>query len=151
MLECFWRGELAESSRWTAAEVEEHKRTWRDRVGLFAGFPDDVEWELVTLTRDEVLAILYINWDWWLEVSKGTRLATVAAEVQGRDEGDRVVAAAAATNPELIAVTDLEHSKLVLLEGHVRLTAYGALPELLPDELDVYLGVSPRIAEWCQW
>ena len=112
MLECFWRGEAAESSRWAAAEVEEHKRTWRERVGLFAGFPDDVEWELVTLTRDELLAILYINWDWWLKVSRGTRLATVAADVQGRDEGDRAVAAAAATNPELIAVTDLDRSKL---------------------------------------
>jgi hypothetical protein len=80
----------------------------------------------------------------------GTRLATVAADVQGRDEGDRVVAAAAA-NPELIAVTDPERSKLVLFEGHVRLTAYGAYPELLPHELDIDLGVSPRIAQWCQW
>jgi hypothetical protein len=72
VLECFWQGEIAESSRWNAAEVEERERTWRERVGLFAGFPDDVEWELVTLTRDEVLAIRYINWDWWLKVTKGT-------------------------------------------------------------------------------
>jgi hypothetical protein len=98
-----------------------------------------------------VLAILYINWDWWLRVSNGTRLPTVAAEVQGRDEGDRAIAATAATNPELIVVTDPDRSKLVLLEGHVRLTAYAAFPELLPDELDVYLGISPRIGEWSEW
>jgi hypothetical protein len=151
VLECFWRGESVKSSRWSAAEVEERRRTWHQRVGLFAGFPDDVAWELVALSRDELLAVLYINWHWWLKVSNGTRLATVAADVQGRDEGDRAVAAAAARNAELIAVTDPERSKLVLLEGHVRLTAYGAFPELLPPELNVYLGVSPRIEEWSQW
>jgi hypothetical protein len=151
VLEHFWAAESAAASRWKQADVDERKRQWREREGLFDGFPGDVEWERVALTRDEVLAILYINWDWWLTVSKGTRLATVAAAVQGGDEGDRAIAAGAATNPALIAVTDPERSKLVLLEGHVRLTAYAAFPEYLPDELQAYLGVSPRIAEWSEW
>ena len=151
MLECFWSAELAAPSRWSSAAVDERKRAWLERDGLFFGFPDDVVWERVALTRDEVLAILYINWDWWLTVSNDTRLATVAAEVQGRDEGDRAIAMAAATNPELIVVGDRERSKLVLLEGHVRLTAYAAFPEYLPDELEAYLGVSPRIGEWSEW
>jgi hypothetical protein len=98
-----------------------------------------------------VPAILYINWDWWSRVTKGTRRPTDAAEVQGRDEGDRAIAAAAATNPELIVVTDPERAKLVVLEGHKRLTAYAAFPEYLPDELEAYLGVSPRIGEWSLW
>ena len=51
---------------------------------MFGGFPDDVAWERVALTRDEVLAILYI-------------------------------------------------------------TGIGA------DELEVYLGVSPRIDGWSEW
>jgi len=151
VLDCFWTGELSARSRWSEAEVESRKDAWREREGLFLGFPDDVEWERVVLRRHEVLSILYINWDWWLEVTNGTRLPTVAAEVQGRDEGDRAIAATAATSPELIVVTDPGRSKLVLLEGHVRLTAYAAFPELLPDELEMYLGVSPRIADWCQW
>ena len=151
VLESFWTAELAAGSRWSAADVAERKRAWREREGLFAGFPDDVGWERVALTPDEVLAILYINWHWWLKVSNGTRLATVAAEVHGRDEGDRTIAAAAETNPELIVVTDTERAELVLLEGHVRLTAYGAFPEYLPDELEAYLGVSRRIGEWSEW
>lgn len=151
VLERFWAAESAASSRWTPAEVEERKRQWREREGLFDGFPEDVTWERVALVRDEVLAVLYINWDWWLTVTNGTRLATVAAEVQGRDEGDRAIAAAAATNPELIVVSDPSREKLVLLEGHVRLTAYAAYPEYLPEELEVYLGVSPRIPEWSEW
>jgi hypothetical protein len=151
VLECFWSAERAAASRWTSADVDERRGAWGERDGLFSGFPDDVAWERVALTRGEVLAILYINWDWWLTVSNGTRLATVAAEVQGRDEGDRAIAMAAATNPELIVVSDRERSKLVLLEGHVRLTAYAAFPEHLPEELEAYLGVSPRIGEWGEW
>ena len=89
VLDCFWTGELSARSRWSEAEVESRKDAWREREGLFLGFPDDVEWERVVLRRHEVLSILYINWDWWLEVTNGTRLPTVAAEVQGRDEGDR--------------------------------------------------------------
>jgi hypothetical protein len=151
VLEAFWRGELAAVSRWTPADVADRQRQWGERSGLFAGFPAGVEWERAVLESHELLSILYINWDWWLEITKGTRLPTVAAEVQGRDEGDRAIAATAASNPELIVVTDPERSKLVLLEGHVRLTAYAAFPELLPGELEIYLGLSPRIAEWCQW
>lgn len=151
VLECFWSGELSSTLRWRPGDVEERQRQWRERDGLFAGFPDDVRWERAALTRDEVLAILYIDWDWWLTVSSGTRLATVAAEVQGRDEGDRAIAAAVSSNPELIVVTDPKRSKLVLLEGHVRLTAYAAFPEYLPHELEIYLGVSPRIGEWSEW
>jgi hypothetical protein len=151
VLERFWGAELAPASRWTASDVDERKRQWRERDGLFRGLPHHLAWERVALGREEVLEVLYINWDWWLTVSNGTRLATVAAEVQGRDEGDRAIAAAAAANPELIVVSDPERSKLVLLEGHVRLTAYAAFPEYLPDELEVYLGVSARIADWSEW
>jgi hypothetical protein len=148
VFECFWHGELATSSRWTEADVEERRRAWLERTGLFDRFPTDVEWQRVALTPDEVLAILYINWEWWLRVSNGSRLPTVAVEVQGRDEGDRAIAARVATNPELIVVTDPERSQLVLLEGHVRLTAYAAFPEYLPDALEIYLGASPTIAHW---
>jgi hypothetical protein len=151
VLDCFWRAELSPSSRWKDAEVGERKRAWRERTGLFHGFPYDVDWERAALPADEVLGILYIDWDWWLRVSKGTRLATVAVEVQGRDDGDRAIAAAVDTNPELIVVTDPARSRLVLLEGHVRLTAYAAFPEYLPAELELYLGTSPAIADWSEF
>jgi hypothetical protein len=39
-------------------------------------------------------------------------------------------------------------SKLVLLEGHVRLTAYALFPKYLPEWLDVYLGVSAEMERW---
>jgi hypothetical protein len=132
-------------------------RSWTRREGLFGGFPHDVEWFRVALSPDEVLAILYIDWDWWLAVSGGTRLPAEAArrircgEVPGTTaEGHEAIAARlrAREDHELIAVAPCDHSKLVLLEGHVRLTAYALFPDTLPAELEILLGVSDQITGW---
>jgi hypothetical protein len=105
-----------------------------------------------------VLDILYIDWDWWLRITDGTRKPRDAATrvraglVPGveADEGDERIASAAATNPELIAVRAPD-SYLVVLEGHVRLTAYDLFPAHLPPELEVYLGESEAMAGWSEY
>jgi hypothetical protein len=130
-------------------EVLAGRRGWR-MGGLFDGFPDDIEWFRAALTRDEVLAIRYIDWDWWLRISDGTRLPTVAAEhirAAGEAEENEPIAARLrdGTAHELIVVGPAPH---VLVEGHVRLTAYAVWPDYLPEELEVFLGESPRIEEW---
>ncbi len=131
-----------------AAVLAAH-RSWPDE-GLFLGFPPGVEWYRARVTKDELLEIRYINWDWWLRLTGGSRRPLDAAVGQEPDEGDRVIAQGASTNPPVIAVR-APGSYLVLLEGHVRLTAYATFPEYLPDELEIYLGESPRMAEWCQY
>jgi len=40
---------------------------------LFAGLPDDISWSWVALTPAELADVRYIDWDYWLEVSGGTR------------------------------------------------------------------------------
>jgi hypothetical protein len=126
--------------------------------GLFDGFPERVDWFRASLTRHEILAIRYINWDWWLTITDGTRMPRdAAARVRAGliagvapNEGDERIAQAAATNPELVAVR-APGGPLVLVEGHVRLTAYALFPEHLPAELEIYLGESPRMAEWSEY
>jgi hypothetical protein len=54
-------------------------RAWARREGLCGGFPRQVDWFRAALTPDEVLAIFYINWDWWLRISGGTRRPLDAA------------------------------------------------------------------------
>jgi hypothetical protein len=133
-------------------------RAWLRRDGLFSGFPHDVSWKRVALTRDEVLAIEYINWDWWLRISGGTRRPLDAAAriraglVPGADvAGDEAIARDAANHPPLIAVSVPNRPKLVLVEGHVRLTAYALFPEYLPDELEILLGTSRSIERWSEF
>jgi hypothetical protein len=49
---------------------------------------------------------------------------------------------------ELIAVTTPEREQLVLLEGHVRLTAHALFPDRVPEELELLLGMSDQMANW---
>lgn len=146
---------VTEDNRYRRGLLEEH-RAYDRREGLFHGFPRRVDWFRALLTASEVLEIRYIGWDWWLRLSGGSRRPLDAAgriragEIAGVtvNDGDEAMAAAAATNPALIAATTPAHSPLVLLEGHVRLTAYALFPAYLPGELEIVLGISDEITSW---
>lgn len=157
--ETFVRAEL-ESPRFRD-ELLAGRRGWRIG-GLFDGLPEDIEWFRAALTPDEVLSIRYIDWDWWLAVSGGTRLATEAVRriraglVTGCDgEGVRereIARRLRSVDPpaELIAVATPD-GPLVLVEGHVRLTSYAFHPEHLPARLEILLGLSARMGEWSEY
>jgi hypothetical protein len=152
--------EDADANAYRARVLDRH-RGWLRRIGLFHGLPRELDWILVALTPEEVLAIRYIDWDWWLEISDGTRDPSVAAErirgglVPGADlDSDRALAErlrSPTPPPELIAIAPPDLSKLVLLEGHVRLTAYALFPEMLPDELHVFAGTSDDVDRWSEF
>jgi hypothetical protein len=147
------------ANRYRSGLLEEY-RAYERRDGLFGGFPRQVDWFRAVLTRDEVLDVLFINWHWWLKISDDTRRPREAARriraglVPGCTvEEHEPLAAALKGNPlppELIIATTPNHSPLVVLEGHFRLTAYALFPECVTDELEVLLGVSEEMAEWCQ-
>ena len=130
----------------------------KETLKFFAGFPNDVRWERVLLKRDELKEIKYIAWDYWLDITDGSRLALDAAKriVSGMmDEGEAkgfwAVADAVRqgiTLPELILVSARKKDDLVVLEGHVRLTGYLLRPENLPPELPAIVGYSEGIRLW---
>jgi hypothetical protein len=154
------RVEVPDENAYRERLLDRH-RAWLRREGLFGGFPFDVAWLRVGLTRERVLEVLYIDWDWWLRISGGTRLPLEAArrirsgEIPGSTaEWHQPIAARLGSEDpphELIVVSTPALAKLVLLEGHIRLTAYALFPEYLPDSLEVYLGVSEEIARWSQF
>ena len=143
------------------ASLLDRHRAWLRREGLFEDFPEQVAWSLVALAPEEVLAIRYINWDWWLRVSGGTRRPVEAAarirrgEIAGvtAEEHEPIAARlqSAEPPPELIAVAPPDRSRLVVVEGHVRLTAYALHPEYLPAELEIYLGTSEDMHRWTEF
>jgi hypothetical protein len=139
--------------------LDEH-RAYERREGLFLDFPREIDWFRAELDREELLDVLFINWDWWLRITAGSRrprdaaLRIRAGEVEGvtAEEHEPVAAAlSSGTQPELIAVTTPAQSPIVLVEGHVRLTAYALFPEHVPQELEIVLGISDAATHWCQF
>lgn len=118
---------------------------------LFEGFPKKVRWVWVHLSKSDLENVKYINYDYWVELSGGTRLAKNAAqnirngvkifdvEIDGFIEGARQ-ASAGSVFPPMILVSDTEKSNIIVLEGHFRLTVYMLAPDAVPDKLKVMVG-----------
>jgi hypothetical protein len=137
----------------------ERTRGYLSREGLFGGFPGDVRWHRGALGRDEVGDVRVIAYDYWEQLSRGTRrLGDVARGIADGVEpfgvsnaGFHELAAAIAAGlspPPPILVATSPREVLVILEGHGRLSARMLRPETLPDELEVLCGFSPAIAGW---
>jgi len=134
-------------------------RGYGTRTELFDGFPDDVRWQWMAITPAELARVRYVDYDYWVELSGGTRLpvdaaprirAGVAPFGVSSDWALGMAQAFAdgARFPPLILVTTGPSGDLVVLEGHVRLTAYMLRPDRLPPELEVLVGSSPDMAAW---
>jgi len=100
-------------------------RSYPERA-VFTGLPADTVWQWVALTRRELLSVRYIDWDYWLEVTAGARRPVDAIARIGHSRNFQELAAEIAAGrlpPELILVGRPGGDDLVVLEGHVRLTA----------------------------
>lgn len=136
-------------------------RGYKRRTKLFDGFPLDVAWYRAVVTKKELGKVLYIKWDYWTDITNGTRLPKDAITklhnggIDPRNEQYfRGVAEAiqnGATFPEFIFVGIDEHSPLVVLEGHARLTGYFLVPEHIPETMEVIVGLSPHMGEWSEY
>jgi len=131
-------------------------RGYGTRTGLFDGFPDDVRWQWMAIAPAELATVRYIDYDYWVELSGGTRLAADAAQRIRAGVAPFAVSsdwapgmahevARGARFPPLILVTTGPGGDLVVLEGHARLTAYMLAPDRLPPELVVLVGSSPAM------
>jgi hypothetical protein len=136
-------------------------RGWPD-AEVFEGFPKHVRWRHGRLAPEMLARVRFIDYSYWNELSGGGRrpadvLPTLRAgrlpgwlDDLGTDwcsefaarlaEGEKV--------DDLIVVGTPDLSKLVVLEGHARLTAIfvGGLERRL--SVFAYLGVSDAIERW---
>lgn len=137
-------------------------RGYGTRTELFDGFPDDVRWQWMTITPAELAKVRYIDYDYWVELSGGSRLAIDAAPRIRAGVAPFGVpsewalgmareVARGSRFPPLILVTTGSAADLVVLEGHARLTAFMLARDQLPPELDVLVGSSPAMIRWGLW
>jgi hypothetical protein len=130
-------------------------RGYRRDKGIFKNFPDDVRWYRVLLDRSDLEKVKYINYDYWTDLSGGSRLALdtanrVKAGMVEKETAQWFLSAVESVKrgvcfPELILVSNSKDKDLVMLEGHLRLTAYLLASDYLPGELPAIVGYSERM------
>ena len=142
-------------NEYRAQVLGEHRGYGRDK-DVFTSVPPDVRWYRAQATKADLARVRYIDYDYWTELSGGSRLAVdAAARIRQGIEAFRVgngaywylaeALKAGASFSELILVGSDERGPLVLLEGHTRLTAYFLVPECIPPLLPVIVGYAPGL------
>lgn len=115
------------------------------------GLPvSEITWWWASLSGDELAEVRYIDWEYWLEVTNGTRRPSDFLRHLEREPNEAIDAIASAIRAgdhprPMILVDTGPGTRLVVAEGHFRLTAY-VLADV--DRVEVILGRSPVIADW---
>jgi len=132
-------------------------RGYRRDVDVFKDLPDDVQWWRAFLSAADLERVTYLNDAYWIAFSGGSRLVRDAATrilsgvMPDVAAGYRALAeafGAGAQFPELILLYNPKEDELVVLEGHVRVTAYVLYLLLSANivlELPVLVGCSDRL------
>lgn len=145
------------------AKVLDEWRGYTSRTKLFDGFPNRVRWYRATLAWSDLQNLYYgRSPKYWAPLSYGThRVEDGVKFIYSMPKGGnpaRFVRSiyrgikAGYAFPPIIALTDLQRSKLVLIEGSARSTAhYKAMSDGLINKMDAIIGVSDKIASWDMW
>jgi hypothetical protein len=139
-------------------DILEETRNYISRKGLFEGLPDDIQWYRAEYPSSSLVNdVKYINYDYWIELTNGSRLPKDSVEKIRKNEEvfnvsyDNFLEASEdfkknKSFDEIIIVSD--GTSYVVLEGHLRLTVYALNKEILPEKVSVLIGFSKRIGEW---
>jgi hypothetical protein len=118
---------------------------------LFNNFPKKIDWNWAILNKNDILKIKYITYDYWEELSNGTRYAkdSVAniknnVEIYGVNNNGFIKISEYIKNGNkidpLIILAPLEkNDNMIVLEGHARLTAINLVMDYI-KELRVLIG-----------
>lgn len=120
----------------------------------------ELDWWRVQLSRAELPRIQFVNDEFWNEESDGSRLPAVhvqrlLADLDRPDDDlPNLVHAAVRAGSQLAPMILIDAglgSRLVVLEGHVRLIAYVMAGSAAPDQIVAILGRSPVVASWPEY
>jgi hypothetical protein len=136
------------------AEILGKFRGYKRDAEIFENFPVSVNWVWAFFGEEDLPKIIYIEYSYWNEISNFTGSPLEAAETikSGKTvydvPNDGFIKAAQRLKdghvfPPLIFLTDENETRFIILEGHVRMTAFCLEPELFHD-VPVLLGYCSR-------
>ena len=125
----------------------------------FEDFPNDFKWYKAVIQKQELKKVKYINYGYWNKLSNETRLPSRAVkniksgikafgvsnklyfEILSEVETGRKI-------PPMIFIAKNKKSRIVVLEGHARLTAYFLNGKNIPKSMEIIMGYSEKLAKW---
>jgi hypothetical protein len=119
--------------------------------GIFENFPEIMDWNWAILEKEDILKIKYINYDYWEELSNGSRYAKDSIynirnniEIFGVSNNGFISLSEYIKNgnkidPLIIVAPFEKKDNMIVLEGHVRITAINLIIENI-TEIKVLLG-----------
>ncbi|HVZ58391.1 MAG TPA: hypothetical protein VG935_01400 [Patescibacteria group bacterium] len=136
-------------------------RGYSTREDLFAHFPHTVDWYQTSLPKELLPNLRYIEFSYWTEITGGSRrvkdaIDTIKAGRQVFNQSNEPFHNAAKAVkqgtlfPPLILVTKDSLADAVILEGHLRATAYVLELNSAPDEIPVILGKAKDMDKWTE-
>ena len=150
-----------EAANHARRELLTHFRGWGSTQSVFGGLPAErMDWFWVALSEQDLLErVFYIQY-FWEAFSGGTRRPAQVAERVRSSEAEigleifqAILANVRSGNMPTppILVSNPAMQRLVILEGHLRITAYLIEPEVVPFPIRALLGLSDYIHEWSEW
>jgi hypothetical protein len=117
------------------AQLLKEFRGYRDKKGVFAIVPENIQWKLFELNKTDIINLYYINYSYWRKLSKGSLMVKVGVETIFEDEeilgqsNQQFYKVATEIErgiklPPLILLKRI-NNKFTILEGNVRATAIG--------------------------
>ena len=124
--------------------------------GLFKNFPDTIKWTWVDLDINDIKKIKYIDYDYWEELSNGSRYAWDSRQniLNGKEiyevsnqpflNGAEYLKLGNVFEPLILLSSEDNKDKMIVLEGHSRLTAMCLVPEYI-DKITALIGYTKDI------
>ena len=134
-------------------------RGYRQDRDLFTDCPGDVTWHWAIIEDTDLQRLKYVDYDYWNELTGGTRrpLDAACTVLEGEEvfgvsnqrflRGAECVLAGKVFEPIILVATDPTHD-LVILEGHCRATAYALARNAGVRGIPAMLGISAGFASW---
>jgi len=129
----------------TRAEILSIFRGYNRNAEIFENFPPAICWHWAIFNKNDLQKIIYIEYSYWNEISNYTGSPIEAASTIRSGKiifdvpNDRFLAAAQQLRegnrfPPLIFLTCPNQARFIILEGHLRMTAYAL-------ELDYFVDI----------
>lgn len=116
---------------------------------LFEDFPKEIQWSLCNFMSDDLDFIRYIDYSYWNELSQGTHSPLVAAQTilngveiynlinAGFIKAAEFIKSGGNFPRPILLTSDMEH--FVIVEGHLRFTAFALVPECF-NNVECFVG-----------